>query len=387
MPGDPIAAARRLRAYLDLRQPPTPCLAIDLPQVRAAYQELTAAFPSVTQYYAVKANPAPALLGALAALGAGFDVASPGEIDLCLAAGADPARLSYGNPIKKATDIAYAHAAGVRRFTFDAEADVEHLASHAPGSSVSCRILVDAPASQTPFGRKFGCAPSMAVRLLRRARDLGLDAEGVAFHVGSQHLSPSAWVAGVEQAAKVWHEVGGLRVLNVGGGFPTGYLDDVPALPEFARAIDDAVARSFAEPPRLAAEPGRALVAEAGVLRSEVVLVARKSDVDTHRWVYLDIGRYGGLAETELEMIAYPLVTAHEGGEDGPVVVAGPTCDGDDVLYQRTPYRLPLALAAGDHVDILRAGAYTASYASVGFNGFPPMSTHCVEDEDLTGAS
>ncbi|TDP97103.1 type III PLP-dependent enzyme [Labedaea rhizosphaerae] len=379
MPGDPIAAAARLRAYLDRRQPPTPCLAIDLPQVRAAYQDLTAALPSVDLYYAVKANPAPELLGALVALGAGFDVASPGEIDLCLAAGADPSRLSYGNPIKKASDIAHAYTKGVRRFTTDALSDVEHLARFAPGSAVSCRILVDAPASQTPFGRKFGCAPSMAVRVLRAARDLGLDAEGLAFHVGSQHLSPSAWVAGIEQAAAVWHEVGGLRVLNVGGGFPTGYRSPVRALPEFGRAIDDAVARSFDEPPLLVAEPGRALVAEAGVLRSEVVLVTCKSDVDTHRWVYLDIGRYGGLAETELEMIAYPLATAHDGAEDGPVIIAGPTCDGDDVLYQRTPYRLPLALAAGDHVDILGAGAYTASYASVGFNGFPPMSTHCLD--------
>ena len=244
---------------------------------------------------------------------------------------------------------------------------------------MSCRILADAPASQTPFGRKFGCAPEMAVRLLRTARELGLDAEGVAFHVGSQHLEPKAWVAAIEQAAAVWHEAGGLRVLNVGGGFPTGYRAPVAPLPEFAAAIDDAVARAFPEPPRLVAEPGRALVAEAGVLRSEVVLVSRKSDVDTHRWVYLDIGRYGGLAETELEMIAYPLATDHDGGPDGPVIVAGPTCDGDDVLYQRTPYRLPLALAAGDHVDFLGAGAYTASYASVAFNGFPPMRTHCVD--------
>ena len=381
MPGDPLAAAKRLRAYLDLRQAPTPCLAIDLPQVRAAYRDLTAALPSVTLYYAVKANPAPELLGALAALGAGFDVASPGEIDLCLAAGASPDRLSYGNPIKKARDIAYAYEVGVRRFTTDAPADVEHLARFAPGSSVSCRILVDAPASQTPFGRKFGCAPSMAVELLRLARSLGLDAEGIAFHVGSQHLSPSAWAAGVEQAAQVWHAVGGLRVLNVGGGFPTGYLSSVRPMSDFASAISSAVTRHFPSPPLLAAEPGRVLVAEAGVLRSEVVLVSRKSDVDTHRWVYLDIGRYGGLAETELEMIAYPLATPHDGTEDGPVIIAGPTCDGDDVLYQRTPYRLPLALTAGDHVDILGAGAYTASYASVGFNGFTPLRTYCLDDD------
>jgi ornithine decarboxylase len=94
--------------------------------------------------------------------------------------------------------------------------------------------------------------------------------------------------------------------------------------------------------------------------------------------VYLDIGRYSGLAETEGEMITYALASAHDGGPDGPVVLAGPTCDGDDVIYQRTPYRLPLALAPGDHIDILGSGAYTASYSSVSFNGFAPLPTYCV---------
>ena len=114
------------------------------------------------------------------------------------------------------------------------------------------------------------------------------------------------------------------------------------------------------------------------MIRSEVVLVSRKADTDEHRWVYLDIGRYSGLAETENEYIAYRLRTGHPGAPDGPVILAGPTCDGDDVIYQHTPYRLPLALRAGDHVDILDAGAYTASYSSVSFNGFPPLPTHFV---------
>jgi ornithine decarboxylase len=372
----------RLRAFLDERAPMTPCLVIDLDAVRHNYRTLRAALPEAAVFYAVKANPAPEVVRALVAEGSSFDVASTGEIDLCLAQGAAPESLSYGNPIKKAADIAYAFGLGVRRFTFDSEGDLANLAEHAPGARVSCRFLVDAPQSGTPFGRKFGCAPDMAIRLLARAADLGLSPDGACFHVGSQHTDPAAWVSGIAEAGRIARaltECGvPTRSLNLGGGFPTGYAAPAPPLDVHAKAIRAAVAEHFAEAPELLIEPGRAVVATAGLIRSEVVLVSRKSDTDEHRWVYLDIGRYSGMAETENEYIAYRLRTAHPSAPDGPVIIAGPTCDGDDVLYQHTPYRLPTALRAGDHVDILDAGAYTASYSSVSFNGFPPLPTHFV---------
>ncbi|GAA4429377.1 type III PLP-dependent enzyme [Actinokineospora soli] len=373
----------RLRAFLDERAPDTPCLVVDLDAVRANYRALRGELPEAGVFYAVKANPAPEVVRALVDEGSAFDVASVGEIDLCLAQGAGPESLSYGNPIKKARDIAYAYARGVRRFTFDSDDDLEKLAANAPGAQVWCRFLVDAPDSGTPFGKKFGCAPEMAARLLVRAAELGMDVRGACFHVGSQHTDPAAWVAGIAQAAGIGALTAArgveLSSLNLGGGFPASYVTAAPALREHATAIRAAVAENFATPPELLIEPGRAVVATAGMIRSEVVLVSRKSDADDRRWVYLDIGRYQGLAETENEYIAYRLRTAHDGGApDGPVVIAGPTCDGDDVIYQRTLYRLPLALRAGDHVDILDTGAYTSSYASVSFNGFPPLPTHFV---------
>ncbi|MGH3860473.1 type III PLP-dependent enzyme [Actinokineospora sp.] len=369
----------RLRAYLDDHAPTTPCLLIDLDVVRANYRALRAALPEAAVFYAVKANPAPEVVRALVAEGSSFDVASTGEIDLCLAQGAAPESLSYGNPIKKAADIAYAYGLGVRRFTFDSEGDLENLAVLAPGARVSCRFIVDAPQSGTPFGRKFGCDTDMAIRLLARAADLGLSADGACFHVGSQHTDPAAWVSGIAEAARIARALDECgvptRALNIGGGFPTGYATPAPPLEVHAAAIRAAVAEHFDTAPELLIEPGRAVVATAGVIRSEVVLVSRKSDTDTHRWVYLDIGRYSGLAETENEYIAYRLLTPHPATPDGPVIIAGPTCDGDDVIYQHTSYSLPLALRAGDHVDILDAGAYTASYSSVSFNGFPPLPT------------
>ncbi|MFF5992808.1 type III PLP-dependent enzyme [Prauserella flavalba] len=374
----------RIRGFLAEHDPPTPCLVIDVDTVLERYHALAATFDGCRIQYAVKANPEPAVLRALVAAGASFDVASPAEIELCLAAGAAPETLSYGNTVKKRADIAFAHRAGVREYVIEAESDLVNVAEEAQGAQVSVRLLVEAPASVTPFGRKFGCAADQAVPLLLRAAELGLDPAGVSFHVGSQQLDTGAWDLAIASAAKVFtataeHGVP-LRRLNVGGGIGVGYTGPVPAPADYAAAIGAALREHLpGQAPEVVLEPGRAIVAEAGLVRCEVVLVSRKSADDAERWVYLDIGRYNGLAETENEAIAYRLevVTDHSAA-DGPVIIAGPTCDGDDVLYQRTPYRLPLSLRPGDRIDILSAGAYTASYSSVAFNGIPPLRTYCI---------
>jgi ornithine decarboxylase len=125
-------------------------------------------------------------------------------------------------------------------------------------------------------------------------------------------------------------------------------------------------------------EPGRFMVGDAGVVSAEVVLVSRKAKDDPVRWVYLDIGRFGGLAETEGEAIKYAFRTPHDGGVDGPVTIAGPTCDSTDTLYEKSNYRLPLALDCGDRVELLSTGAYVTTYASQAFNGFRPLAEHYV---------
>lgn len=349
---------------------------MDLDVVRDRFAALRAALPDVSPYYAVKANPAPAVLRVLAGLGAGFDVASPGEVRLCMEAGAPPRALSYGNPIAKPAELAFAYEAGVRLFAVDCPGGLDAVANAAPGSGVLVRFAVGDTGSRTPFGHKFGCTVPVAQRLLARCVALGLRAAGVSFHVGSQQTDPGAWGRGIAVAAGL---IAGLDepVVNLGGGLPVRYAEPVPPLAEHAEAITSSLRSCLgARRPSLMIEPGRFLVAEAGVVRTEVVQVAQRPD--GRRWVYVDVGRYNGLAECENEAIAYRLDSVDAGGPVGPVVLAGPTCDGDDVLYLRTRCELPRSLAPGDRLDILDAGAYTASYASVGFNGIPPLRTYFV---------
>ncbi len=371
----------RIERFLADQRPSTPCLVLDLDVVEERYRSLVAALPATEVYYAVKANPSPGVLARLAALGSSFDVASPTEIRLCLAAGVDPARISYGNTIKKRRDIALAHAAGVRLFVVDSEQELGKVAAAAPGASVLVRVLVSGDGADWPLSRKFGCHPDMAVDLLVQAGTLGLEPAGVSFHVGSQQTRPGMWDPALERAAAVLRQARAAGVpvdtVNIGGGFPARYATGVPDISAYGTAIGAALARHLSDLPlRVLCEPGRYVVGDAGVLRAEVVLVSRKGYGDEHRWVYLDVGRFGGLAETEGEAIRYPMVTSCDGGPVGPVILAGPTCDSVDVLYERSRYELPLTLSEGDTVDILAAGAYTAAYASAGFNGFGPLAVH-----------
>jgi ornithine decarboxylase len=376
---------RRLTEKLErflLTRPQPPFLAVDLDVIQAKYRELCQSFPTASVYYAMKANPASEVVTLLASMGASFDIASPSELDLCLELGAHPSRLSYGNTIKKAADIEYAFRRGVRRFAFDSEAELRKLGQYARGAAVMCRLQTTGENAGWPLSRKFGCDLEMAAELLLMARNLGLRAIGLAFHVGSQQTDPTQWRKPLRETAGLFRKLARqgttLDTVNIGGGFPVPYEDNVPSVRQFSDAIAEAMDDAFgASAPKLMLEPGRSLVAEAGVIQSEVVLVSRKSRSDQMRWVYLDVGKFGGLAETLDESIKYRLRTTRTGAP-GPVVLAGPTCDSADILYEKAGYHLPLDLECGDRIEILNTGAYTSSYASVGFNGFGPLRTVCL---------
>ena len=356
---------------------------LDLDIVRDNYSAFARTLPDTKVYYAVKANPHPEILSLLNRLGSSFDVASLPETKQVLATGCTPDRISYGNTIKKESEIAAAFRLGVTLFAVDCEAEVDKVARAAPGSRVICRIHCDGTGAEWPLSRKFGCEPEFAADILERAHKQGLIAHGLSFHVGSQQHNVEAWDRALASTAAVFRACAErgimLSTVNLGGGFPAKYVRKTPKLESYGKAIFRALRRHFGNRiPETIIEPGRGMVGNAGVIEAEVVLIAKRSPEDDTRWVYLDIGKFHGLAETIGESIRYPIRTRRDRDETGPCIVAGPTCDSVDVLYEKTPYPLPVTLAIGDKVLIEATGAYTSTYSSVGFNGYPPLKSYVI---------
>ncbi|MBV9811278.1 MAG: alanine racemase, partial [Acetobacteraceae bacterium] len=187
----------KVARFLAEHVPATPCLVLDVDRVEENFSALRRVLPHAQIYYAVKANPAAAVLSRLVRLGSSFDAASMEEIRACLDVGADPARISFGNTIKKVSAIRDAHRAGVPMYAFDSAEELEKLARHAPGRRVYCRILVENAGADWPLSRKFGTTVERARELMLRAGELGLDPYGLSFHVGSQQTGTDAYEAAI----------------------------------------------------------------------------------------------------------------------------------------------------------------------------------------------
>ena len=331
----PIA---RIDAFLDSEHPATPCVVVDLERVRAQYWALQSLMPNAKIFYAVKANPAPPVIAALAEIGASFDLASRGEIERCRMLGISAERFSFGNTIKREADIAMAQQGGIDLFAFDCEAELRKLARAAPRARVFVRLAVHAGGADWPLTRKFGCDPTSAGELLLLARSLGLRPAGISFHVGSQQTNPQRWTTPIAHAAQLFRHCARhgieMALLNVGGGLPAAnYREAVPEIAAYIETMESALARGFGSArPRILIEPGRYMVADAGLLRAEVLLIAERRLHGGRRWVWLDAGRYNGLAETQGERIRYRLRTRRDDGPEEPIVLAGPTCDSTDII-------------------------------------------------------
>ncbi len=361
-----------------LQQQDTPCVAIDLDIIRQKYCALQHAFAHADIFYAVKANPADEVITLLRDLGSHFDIASIYELDKVMAHGVAPERISFGNTIKKRQHVREFYRRGVRLFATDSENDLRMIAQEAPGAHIYARVLTEqGDTADWPLSRKFGCEPSMAVELMTLANELGLHAYGLSFHVGSQQRDIGAWDAALATVRSVFERLNErgiqLQMINMGGGFPANYISRTHELATYASAIHEFLHDDFgAQLPRIILEPGRSIIADAGLLASEIVLISRKSPHALNRWIYTDIGKFGGLIETLDEAIKYPIFYDRDGQKE-EVILAGPTCDSADILYENHKYKLPLTLTEGDRLYFATTGAYTTSYCSVEFNGFPPL--------------
>ncbi len=354
----------------------TPIYVVSRSQLIENYRRLDACLPAVTLFYAVKANPYPGILQILAGIGAGFDVASLGEIEAALAAGADAREdLIFADTVKDPRHIAHATAVGLDDFTFDNPSEITQIARHAPGANVHVRIRVSNQGSVAHLSEKFGCPPAEAVPLLRAARDQGLRPRGVSFHVGSQCLDVRRYLEALDTVRAIFDEAAAdgmaLEMVDIGGGFPVRYLDEEIDIAAMGRTISHHYDQLFGPEVQLVAEPGRAVVGDAVCLVTKVI---SESVRDGRNWLYFDDGTYGSFMEVLLYRMAYPL-RALSDGPVTPYVLAGPTCDCIDVFSRDAAGEVCTVDLPELHLDDLLVagsmGAYTFS-ESTRFNGFAP---------------
>jgi ornithine decarboxylase len=325
------------------------------------------------------------VLALLRDLGSCFDVASRFELDQLLRLGVSPDRMTFGNTIKKKKDVAYFFDRGVRLFATDSLADLNTISSAAPGSRVYFRLLTDGSGADWPLSKKFGCHPDLVRMLVKTAVRFGLEPYGISFHPGSQQRDVGQWSTALTTAGQLFRSIReeihvDLKMVDMGGGFPANYLEPTDSIPSYADNIRRFMDNSFQEgwPEEVIIEPGRSLAGDAGVIVSEIVNIAKKSVHERYTWVFLDVGKFGGLIETLDEAIKYPIY--FEGsGKAIETIIAGPTCDSMDILYEKHTYSMPESARIGDRAYFFTAGAYTQSYSSIYFNGFPPLAVYVIK--------
>lgn len=342
----------------------TPLLVLDPASVERRYREMRCTLPGVEFHYAVKANPHPAIIDSLNDLGASFEVATTGELDLLLDRGVVVDRIIYTHPVKTAEDIRYAVACGVMTFVADTAREVAKLAAY--DVRVLVRVAVPNETAQIDLSTKFGVPLSRARDLIVGAHRAGVSVAGLSFHVGSQQCDAGAWAGAVRAALELIDELASdvqLEVLDLGGGFPVAYHAPVPSLQQIAAEIGPLLAGRLPAL-RVIAEPGRYLAAESMTAITSVVGVGQRDD---RAWYYLDDGVHGSYSNVLQEKVVPQLLTCTTGPRK-PATLAGPTCDGLDVIA--LDVALP-TLEAGDLVVSPMMGAYTSVTAN-GFNGIRP---------------
>ena len=332
--------------------------------------------------YAIKANPSPDLIRLLWDGGiTHFDVASLNEVRLVHAT-SPAAILCFMHPIKAEEAIAEAYFEhGVRIFSLDTIEELDKIVRatrSATDLTLCVRIRVSSEHSKLSLAAKFGADPAEMKQLLIATRQVA-DALGICFHVGSQAMTPAAYVQAMERVrAAIVESAVTVDVVDVGGGFPSVYPGmEPPALEAYFAAIH----RSFEDLPisysaELWCEPGRALAAEYSSL---IVRVERRRGEE----LYINDGAYGALYDAAHVGWRFPVRLLREPPSDVRDMAFsfyGPTCD--DADHMAGPFMLPADVNAGDYIEIGMLGAYGCAMRT-GFNGFGNGDTYVVTDEPM----
>ena len=368
------------------KQKQTPFLIIHLEKVKEKIKIFNNHYKNKNTniFYAVKANPHPKILQLLNQFDCCFDIASKYELDQLLDLAIAPEKISFGNTIKKKADIGYAFKKGVNIFACDNFDDLKNISEYAPNSKVFFRIAFDGLGSDWPLSNKFGAHLEKILELVIKATSMNIIPYGLSFHVGSQQRDIGQWDGAIKQARYLFNQLKKkkiyLKMLNIGGGFPSNYLPKSNSLQFYLQEINRYLENDFGdiENLKIFVEPGRGIVGDSGVIVTEVISVQQKLKSDLHKWAYLDIGVFNGLIETLGEAIKYPIYKEKPNSAYQNFTLAGPTCDSMDVMYQQFQYSLPSDLKSGDKLFILSTGAYTTTYSSNGFNGFPPLKSYFI---------
>lgn len=353
----------------------TPLLVLSLEQIEKNYRLLRTHLPRVKVFYAIKANPHRRILELMRDLGSNFDVASDGEIMELSFLGVDGSRMIYANPMKTVNGLRACRNAGVGKMTFDSAGEIDKMARECPGATVLLRIRIDNSSAHVDLNKKFGAAREQALELLLKARDAGLDAAGIAFHVGSQTTSADPYLYALDIAREIFEEAAAagmqLRIMDIGGGFPIPEPKVRFNLQEMLNQINARLDEDFPGV-EIWAEPGRFICGTAVNLITSVIGVTERGG---QPWYFLDEGLYGTFSGVLFDQWDFKLISFKE-GEQVAATFAGPSCDSLDIMFRG---KMTVRQEEGDLILVPICGAYTSASATT-FNGFSKANFVVWED-------
>lgn len=353
----------------------TPLLVLSLEQIEKNYRLLRTHLPRVKVFYAIKANPHRRILELMRDLGSNFDVASDGEIMELSSLGVDGSRMIYANPMKTVNGLRACRNAGVGKMTFDSAGEIDKMARECPGATVLLRIRIDNSSAHVDLNKKFGAAREQALELLLKAREAGLDAAGIAFHVGSQTTSADPYLYALDIAREIFEEAAAagmqLRIMDIGGGFPIPEPKVCFNLQEMLNQINARLDEDFPGV-EIWAEPGRFICGTAVNLITSVIGVTERGG---QPWYFLDEGLYGTFSGVLFDQWDFKLISFKE-GEQVAATFAGPSCDSLDIMFRG---KMTVRQEEGDLILVPICGAYTSASATT-FNGFSKANFVVWED-------